>query len=44
MMRAYTRQGPPKKPAKKRHTARAAKDLENEAPRIKRQNVGKENK
>jgi len=39
---AYTKLGPPKKPAKKRHTARAAKELENEAPRMKRPNIGKE--
>lgn len=39
---AYTKLGPPKKPAKKRHTARAAKDLAKEAPKMKRPNMGKE--
>jgi len=44
MVETYTRQGPPKKPAKKRHTARAAKDFEKEAPRMNRLKMGKENK
>lgn len=40
----HTMQGPPKKPAKKRHTANAAKDFENDAPRMNRLNRGKESK
>ena len=39
---AYTKLGPPKKPAKNRQTARAANDRENEAPKMKRPNIGKE--
>ena len=37
----HTSDGPPKKPAKKRHTARAANECEKEPPRIKRQKIGK---
>ena len=38
---AHTSDGPPKKPAKKRHTARAANECEKEPPTTKRQKIGR---
>ena len=38
---AYTNDGPPKKPAKKRHTASAPNECEKEPPTMKRQKIGK---
>ena len=41
MESAYTSDGPPKKPAKKRHTASAPNECEKEPPTMKRQKIGK---